>query len=407
VSEGYEISIAIISDLHCHHSRKFDKEDSIRKESYLLTDLPRNPPDAHPVQSLIEFINKDQNDLFKCNYLICPGDITHQVDIQGFLSGWEFIKEIGELLKVEDVIATLGNHDVDSRYSLSEDVFNIARSLEVRGFPFSNKELIRDFWSDGFCIYEGEFARVLVVNSVHFHTNEDQAVKGKFDKKQRESLRNKLELLNDEKIQIALFHHPPIPQTENESKEGDYINEGDQLLNLLEDFKFDIALHGHKHEPRLRFTSGGENIFPIFSSGSFSIVNPNVVGGTYNTFHIIKLNKKLGKRACGQIITCEYLPNHGWRLANSGDELFPTSTGFGFRGDISELVKKADQILTQGSRKTMKWDEMLNEINELNYLTKKESLSFREELRKINIITSPELPRIPDLVGRFENPNNS
>src|SRR6185436_4469349 len=146
-----EISFAVMSDLHCHHSRSFPKDASAKSfevETYLLSDKLRNPSKEHPIESLIEVIKSKE---LQADFLLCPGDITNKVDIQGFITGWEFINQIAEAfdIKKENLIATLGNHDADSRYKISDDVFEQARGIK-RNFPVKDDKLCQSFWADGF-----------------------------------------------------------------------------------------------------------------------------------------------------------------------------------------------------------------------------------------------------------------
>src|SRR5436190_1217368 len=80
-----ELSIAIVSDLHCHHSSQGPAK------SLLLTDSDRSPSSQHPVESLIELIKTES---LKASILLMPGDLTNEVDRQGMLLGWGFVHEI-------------------------------------------------------------------------------------------------------------------------------------------------------------------------------------------------------------------------------------------------------------------------------------------------------------------------
>ena len=84
-----ELSLAIVSDLHCHHSSQTPAK------SLLLTDSDRWPSSHHPVQSLRELIDTHS---LQANILVMPGDITNEVDRQGMISGWGFIQEIAVAL---------------------------------------------------------------------------------------------------------------------------------------------------------------------------------------------------------------------------------------------------------------------------------------------------------------------
>jgi len=395
---AFEVEIAVMSDLHCHHSQKFKKDNTAKNYSYLTTDKPRHPSTEHPVQSLSELITKTG---IKSDFLLCPGDITNMVDVQGFITGWDFVKEIGEVLKVkkENVLATLGNHDVDSRYNLFDEVFDLAKTIGG-GFPLNDDDLIKTFWAKGFCIAEREQLRILIVNSVYFHSNSEETVQGKINEWQLQEIEIELKKFSDEKIQVALFHHHPIEHSRQKLGVEDVIAHGGQLMDLLNKFNFDLAIHGHKHHPWLRYSPGTGNTTPIFSSGSFAATSSAMVTGSKNTFHKITIKKNSGQKACGHIETWEYLPNNGWRLAESGDPFFPMYTGFGFNGSIDDLVTRTRDIINKGNGEFLKWNDFIEQAEEINYLTPDESIEFRKKLSKEGIITNPELPKIPNLIGK-------
>lgn len=395
-----EITIAVVSDLHCHHSRKFRKEDIPSRFSYLNTDLVRMPSKDHPVQSLLKLLTTEEH--MTADYLLCPGDITNQVDVQGFITGWEFVKEIGEILRVEEqhIVATLGNHDVDSRYNIcNDDVFKIAQSIG-RNFPIADEGLTQEFWSKGYCFIENKDIRILVINSVKFHTNKDSAVKGKMDEKQIEGIETYLENHQDNKVQIAVCHHHPIEHARWNLGTEDTIELGGHLLDKLNYFKFDLLVHGHKHDPWLRYSQGNNDSLPIFSAGSFSATSNFMFNSAKNTFHIIKLIKEGKNKALGSIRTWEYLPSNGWRRADSGDQFFPPNTGFGFQGKLDDLVKKSIEIIDSGNGSFLNWHSFKKQLKDVSYLTPDECVEFRNKLSEEGIITNPELPKEPNIIGK-------
>tara|TARA_R110002049_G_C9169822_1_gene561805 strand:- start:3382 stop:4608 length:1227 start_codon:yes stop_codon:yes gene_type:complete len=397
-NESKSVTIAIISDLHCHHSQKFKKDGIAKNHSYLTTDKPRFPAKEHPVQSLSDLIIKDS---IKSDFLLCPGDITNMVDVQGFISGWGFVKEIGEVLgvKEENVLATLGNHDVDSRYNLFDEVFDLAKTIGG-GYPLKDDLLNETFWANGFCIIESEQLRILVINSVYFHSNKEETVQGRIKEWQLEKIENELKGKSDDKIQVALFHHHPIEHSKQKLGDEDKIVLGGQLMDILNENKFDLVIHGHKHHPWLRYAPGNGNRTPIFSAGSFAATSAAMVTGSKNTFHKISIRKKAGQRGCGKIETWEYLPNNGWRLAESGDDFFPMYTGFGYGGAIDILVDKTKQIIDDGNGEFIDWNQFIVQVDEINYLTPDETTELRKKLSRQGIITNPELPKLPTVIGR-------
>src|SRR5947207_1949563 len=74
-----EMTIAVISDLHCHHSSQEPAE------SLLISDADRAPSSQHPVEALLDLI---RTNALQATALLMPGDFTNRVDRQGFHSGW-------------------------------------------------------------------------------------------------------------------------------------------------------------------------------------------------------------------------------------------------------------------------------------------------------------------------------
>ncbi|MBN8672817.1 MAG: metallophosphoesterase [Chitinophagales bacterium] len=395
-----DITIAIVSDLHCHHSKKFKKDDQATSFSYLTTDLPRVPWKYHPVEALFELFKSEPD--IKADYLLCPGDITNQVDVQGFITGWEYVREIAQKLQVkeESLIATLGNHDVDSRFNIYPDnVFKTAECIG-RNFPFKNDSKTMEFWAKGYCFIEHEAVRLLVINSVKFHCNKEAAIKGKMDDAQIEGIDEYLKATKDEKIQIALCHHHPIEHARFNLGTEDTIEKGGELLEVLNYHKFDLLIHGHKHDPWLRYSQGNNDSLPIFSSGSFSATSNFMINSAKNTFHIIKITKEGKDQAMGTIKTWEYLPATGWRKADSGDHFFPQNTGFGFSGKIDDLIAKSIDIIENGNGAFLEWSKFVPQIQDVLYLTPDECVEFRDKLNDQGIVMFPALPKEPKMIGK-------
>src|SRR3546814_398838 len=100
-----KLKLAIISDLHCH---PINMENDV---TYLPSDKLRSPSNDHPVESLLKIIKKEG---ISTDYTLCPGDFTDKASVIGFISGWNYSLEIHRALNSKEIIATLGNHDVDS-----------------------------------------------------------------------------------------------------------------------------------------------------------------------------------------------------------------------------------------------------------------------------------------------------
>ncbi|ETZ22815.1 metallophosphoesterase [Pedobacter sp. V48] len=373
------LRIAIISDLHCHP----ELEDSKKNSTLLFSAKLRSPVNEHPVEDLLEVIAKDQ---IEVDVVLSPGDITHQSDQQGFFSGWSYIKELAAALGSKQLYATIGNHDVDSRHKASAYSFDIPKKVK-QNFPLPEAYL-ESFWGSGFSFIEDKDFQLLVINSTHYHTHYstdkdgNPTIKGKIDSNQLEAIEKYLSENNDdEKIKIMLCHHHPVNHARRGLGDDDFITNGEDLLHLLGRFKFDLVIHGHKHDPLLRYfpTSCGVDI-PILSSGSFSATDQILYATIFNYFHVLEISKENG-HAVATIETYTFRNKIGW--GKTRDDGFLPFTGFGYKEDLLKIESKVVTLLK--SKSFVEWPEVLIAAPEIAYLTaqQQETLKNMLEAKKI------------------------
>lgn len=355
------IKLAIISDLHCH------PEDS--NCTYLKTDLLRSPSKNHPVESLLEIIDQEK---LESDLTLCPGDFTDKANVQGLISGWGFSLEIGSKLKSKEIIATVGNHDVDVYAKNSNYSLKTVRGIK-RNFPFKNTTATNEFWANGYTFLEESNYRILVINSSHFHYNRESAANGEISLGALENIEAYLKMKNDDKVCLAMSHHPPISHPNKQLGEDDKIVNGAELLNVLGKYKFDLFIYGHKHDPFIKYDSTSN--IPLFSAGSFSAGTNIMFSGSRNAFHIIEIIKEKGISK-GKIDTWTFLPHKGWEK-NFDRSAFAPNTGFGSPLKPKEIV---DIIKSKFSTcKSIKWEDLIKQVEDIQYLLPNES----EELTKI------------------------
>lgn len=370
------LRLAIISDLHCHPRRKPGEGNN---ETYLLTDKLRTPSNDHPVDDLLDKINK--NEIKKVDLTLCPGDFTDKADIQGFISGWGFSLEIHQALGGKEIIATVGNHDVDIYEKNSNYTLDIAKGIK-RGFPLECESDKNTFWGMGCVFLERENYRILIINSSHFHHNRDAAKQGKVGDDLLEYVSRYLENHDDDKVKIAMSHHHPIDHSRLKLGEEDKIVNADALLNILGKYKFDLFIHGHKHDPLIRYynTTKHNHRLPIFASGSFSSYSNLMYTGVRNAFHIITLYKN---GVCkGEIDTWTFLPNFGWGQPED-ESGFPAYTGFGCEMTVADLVNSVNTIMS--SQGKIGWQTVVEQVPELPFLLPDEGKTLEEQLKEKNI----------------------
>ncbi len=385
--EDNVLRIAIISDLHCHPEKENFKDNN----TLLFSDKLRLPSNEHPVENLLEVIDEKK---LKVDLVLSPGDFTDHSDKQGFFSGWNYVNEVARALKAKEIIATIGNHDVDSRHTYSKYSFDIPKKIQ-QNFPIRIKEKLSMFWDKGYVILEEESYQILVINSTHFHTHyeknnpiENPAIKGKVEESQIEEIGKYLTKNNySHKIKIALCHHHPIEHSRLKLGEHDVIENGAALMSLLGKFKFDIVVHGHKHDPWLRYFPTEERPgLPVLSAGSFSATNQISWISKFNYFHILEINKKQDK-SIGKLETWTFKQGGGWN--NNKEDGFYPYTGFGFSGELKNLQEKIIQLFS--TQEMINWETLVSQIPEIENLIPDEMEMLQSNLESKKIYFNAKL----------------
>ncbi|MFH7017364.1 metallophosphoesterase family protein [Flavobacterium sp. FlaQc-47] len=384
-----KLRIAIISDLHCHPKRK--KEEGI-DETYLLADKLRSPSNDHPVESLLKIIREEE---ITVNITLCPGDFTDKSNLQGLISGWGFSLEISQELKSENIIATVGNHDVDVYLSTSNYSLTNAKGIK-RDFPIKSDEQRTIFWEKGCVFVEEDIYRILVINSSHFHYNKEASHDGKISDDAIEYIDDYLKKFNDDKIQIAMSHHPPVPHPNKKLGEDDKIVNGDLLLDLLGKNNFDLFIYGHKHDPFIKNynTVNGNNKITLFSAGSFSSGANLIFSSVRNAFHIIDVTKK-AKICKGEIKTWTFFPNEGWKI-NYDQNGFAPFAGFGNVKTVDQIYERVSDLIKDKNKLT--WSEITDDIEDIKNLIPDDSKKLNELLKSNGLLTDKHIWECPTYI---------
>jgi len=390
------LRLAVISDLHCHPTRKNLKEEGVN-ETYLLTDKLREPANDHPVESLLKVIDEEN---FSVDLTLCPGDFTDKANIQGFIDGWSFSLELNRKLKAANIIATLGNHDVDCYNNYSNYSLTTAKGIK-QGFPLASQDDCNVFWSKGCVFVEHEDYRVLVINSSHYHYNKISAKSGAVGDDLIEYVEQYLKDKDDDKIQIAMSHHHPIDHSRQKLGEDDKIINADALLDILGEKRFDVFIHGHKHDPLLRYhnTSKTNYRLPIFSSGSFSSCSNLMFTSIRNFFHVLEIKKNAVAKCT--IKTWTFIPNGGWRMHND-DHGFATYSGFGNQLDVNAIFELIKAELS--GKIYMQWSELTVKIPDINHLIPSDATRLNEMLNAKGYQLSGHIWSKPNQIFNLNTP---
>jgi predicted phosphodiesterase len=389
---GMTLRIAVVSDLHVFEGSS-DKE---KPPSYIGTADPNDSPTKYPFSGLEKLI-KDEG--LSVDLLICPGDITNQAGTSALQHAWQKLHNLKDWLGATHLLATNGNHDIDSRYGDNDfDPKGAIQSLSPM-FPGATEEQCDRYWSRNFVVLEHHGARLVLLNSAAFHgygtDQEKEYEQGRISQRTLLSLQSEL-APKDAKINILICHHHPFRF--NEITEADYseMQGGSALLQMLANLSGEwLIIHGHKHFPKLAYSPGDATSPVIFSAGSFSVVlHPTAAQKARNQFYIIDLPVDeldgLGLDLAGKIRAWDWISLKGWQPAGSESGL-PRSSGFGWRESPSSIAKSIVALLpSTGSIIT--WAEIVSKMPKVEYLLPSDKRMLVQKLReKHNVKIVPHI----------------
>jgi hypothetical protein len=296
------------------------------------------------------------------------------------------------------LIATSGNHDIDSRFSDSEfDARGILRNLKPP-YPLGDHTLNNEYWSRNFTILRPDGLRIVVLNSCAYHgANPDpkapEYLHGRISSFTLSDLRDALNEEEDEnRINIFLCHHHPHKHQDIELADYSIMEGGERLIDALRDARIRpwLILHGHKHHPRLIQGAGGALAPLIFGAGSLSAkLHADFSGRARNQFYIIEFDPdragELELEVAGQIFAWDYKLGIGWAPAKR-DSGLQAKSGFGY--SISQMRRETKKIAEYvESRDGMTdWKSVMDAMPYLAYVLPAEIVSLANELKTIHRI---------------------
>lgn len=366
------LRLAILSDLHAA-----PKSDEGRQEVKLFTDQPGASALEDPFRALMTLIQ--QIDL-KADIVVCPGDMTNRANPQALGFVWNGLHQLKGMLGAEAVIATVGNHDVDSRGHLSGS-FPRESLMRLRPrFPVENDALADHYWAHGYYIQEIQGVRFLVLNSSWLHEARDDLDRGVVTNYALERLASELRPPSPSQLNIAICHHHPHPHTELGLGADDVMRNGQQFLDLLSDTGHWMVIHGHKHHPKIEYAAGQGDSPIVFACGSFSGrlegANASV---SRNYFHLVELALP-ASHVKGRVTSWAWASGIGWKQYADAERRFPTELGFGFQGLAVDLAGSISTRLT--GKASMPWTQLVDMEPSVLLLMPRQLMRLIKELRE-------------------------
>jgi predicted phosphodiesterase len=318
----------------------------------------------------------------EADILICPGDFSDKACRDSLRVAWEKSHEVAKALRAHKLIATTGNHDVDSRnlYNAYDPIEEL-KSLSPQ-FPVADNAMASNYWAYHYHVCTYPDVSIVNVNSSAYHMKAGNEIEhGRVADTTLRRIQSELESLSDSSLKVLLCHHNPHTHSELGLGEDDGIIGGQHLLDLLAASTYEawLVIHGHKHHPKLTYAAGASSAPVVFSAGSVSsTLYPALRAETGNQFYIIEipLDEIPVSGLVGTFRSWDWHMHYGWQEADNTKGL-PAFGGFGHRESPSRLAARITKWL-QGRRAVHASDtELLKRFSELRYV-------IPSDLRQLN-----------------------
>jgi 3',5'-cyclic AMP phosphodiesterase CpdA len=368
------LRVAVISDLHAVD----DLKGAVGNSNIRISDAGN--PKQSPITALKALIS-DKG--LKADFLLCPGDLCDRANPGALAWAWKQLDEISLQLGAQ-IVATTGNHDVDSRLAHKKtDTYGALLDLRPH-FPFADYGIANEFFARGITVHQTSKARIVLLDSCFLHRERKRRQLDRGFLTQR--VLDQIEEIASEKpehdgaVNLLVCHHQPLRWTEFGGSMKGEMKGGERLVRILERSLASgwILVHGHCHVPALDYlgqTSGG----PVrFSAGSVGVALPATVltgasaspsywaGDIYlrNQFYVLEMARPgsvPGVGLAGRFRAWDWLD--GWQPA-ARESMIPGEGGFGFRASGIDL---ADWITGLGAQ-DLRWEDLIKEDRRLDHL---------------------------------------
>lgn len=377
------VRFAVVSDIHA------SVPGTGGTSSYASTAPNTDSSDRDAILSLETLIARSE---LSADYLVCCGDLADRANPTALNYIWGKFNNIANALGAFP-IATVGNHDVDSRHAESDfDARGILRNLNP-SFPLTTTPRNHEFWSRNFTILTPDNVRIVVLNSCAYHgVNPDPAapeyLHGRISQFTLSDLKQELGSATDtSRINILLCHHHPHKHQDIEPSDYSSMIGGEKLIDLLRESELGpwMIMHGHKHHPRLIHGAGGARAPLIFGAGSLSAkLHSDLQGAARNQFYIVEFHRKsaidLDLDVAGEIRAWDYRLGHGWIPAKS-DSGLPSRSGFGYA--LTSMKRESKAIVDEVDRGQglCNWESVLSGLPHLRYALPSDFNGLARDLR--------------------------
>lgn len=341
---------------------------------------------ANPLAGLTGLI--EQTDGLRADVLLCPGDLCDQADWDALPYAWDQLESIASRLGTDKIIATVGNHDIDSHDKRKATAVEEGlRNLRPH-FPTRSTASVDAYWDERICTVSDTDWRVVSLNSSLMRKLDVGAGERDHGEVDDATLYRLQELTETQThaVNVLLCHHHPLPSTHLVPEDRSQMDNGDRLVKLLDDLSEHwLVVHGHKHEPHLGYLGGTADAPVRLAAGS---VGANLWGtlGAHvrNQFHVIEVPVAPEARAnltlAGTVRSWTWQPRTGWRQAIHGEGL-PASAGFGYSTSGITVARDLVQWARSAGMSVLERPTLLSRDPKFPFMLPEDLARFVAELR--------------------------
>lgn len=355
------------------------------------------------VNALTALREKAQTEKFRADLLVCPGDLTDKADPAALAYCWEQLHAIANELGAS-VIATAGNHDLDSKHHHTpHDTLKALKELKPL-FPIDDWDRANEYFARQMTSVTLDGTRAIILDTCHFHQAGDPAEhdRGRVERRTVELVEEQLAVDEPGLLHLLLCHHQPLRWNPEpfpaDPKEIDRTETrgGTYLVEALERAAHQswLLIHGHRHTPAVGYmgnTTGG----PVrFAAGSFGGVSPAHTPGIPNQFYLLDV---WPDGSCGSALSIagrfrawDWVAE-GWTPARRESGI-PGMGGFGYRANGRDLASWALEL----GQRHLNWDDLVKQDPKLEYLAPCDMFAFERSLDRGGHGV------LPDANGRIE-----
>ncbi|MGJ7902133.1 metallophosphoesterase family protein [Lysobacter sp. 1R34A] len=401
--ERNKVRLAVVSDLHYtqfpgSHCRPAAATQGVEYD---------------PISALIDYIKSKRGhpDEWAADYLLCPGDITDKASVAGFKEGWSKLILLKECLGAEHLLASTGNHEVDSRANETHDGYgNVEAELdplkhlqECPDYPSSiwnglDRQWV--YWGRGYEFIDTGSVLFLLINSSHYHqtTRKNEFERGRIGDLGIDLLRAEIEeKVNSSRASafVVLLHHHPVNHENLDISLGRIeMTNGARLIEVLAESGVSwLIVHGHKHHGRVLLTQGSGCQSVVIAAGSAGALLSGKHGINCRLqAYLIEIDSEgasISPSLKGHIRALSWFDNQ-WQPAFSNNHGIPDGSGFSFPAiSIDGLVHSILGVLNkQPGRNFVTWDELRVELPSLRYLMPGQLRHLKAALEKASVRTT-------------------